>query len=145
MGEKLNEEICDTLNSTFPFVEEGGKCDKSTEWEDLKNKVGEVCEMERMGEFLVQSVEVLCQDKDMLAGRVKECEGDGSLSEASDDSSGATVVAILTTISVSESVGASSSTGEEETALVSDSSFASQIQHGVTSASTGSAMATEFN
>jgi hypothetical protein len=101
--------------------------------------------MERLGEFLVQSVEVLCQERDTLAGQVEECDGAGSLSEASDGSSGATVVASLTTSSVSELVGASSSTEAEETPLVSDSSFASQIQHGVASASIRSAMGTEFN
>jgi hypothetical protein len=138
--------MCNALNSTFPSVEEGGKCDRKTEWEGLKNKVGEVCELERVGSLLVQGVEVMCQDRDTLAGQVEGCVGDGSLSsEVSDGSSGAMVVTSSMASSVSGSVGASSSTSNSETPSAGESSFASPIQHGVASAGPGGATASEFN
>jgi hypothetical protein len=125
MGERLNGQICDGLNTTFPLVTEAEKCGRKSNWKDLEGKVGEVCAVEREGGFLVQGVQLLCADKDTFAGQLMECDGDG----------GAAAVENSGSISVVRSVADGSTS-----ATASDSSTISLANHGVADANPGTTL-----
>ncbi|KAI1546189.1 repeatmulti-domain protein [Pyrenophora tritici-repentis] len=130
MGKSLDEIICSTLDGSFPPVTQGGKCDTKSEWESLETKVGEVCNLQKMGEKLVQDLEKLCGVKDVYAGNLDTCG-----SEASGMGSAMAGWASNLTANSSGSPAADSVTGSSalSNATNSESLSITLQQHGITS------------
>jgi hypothetical protein len=58
---------------------QGGRCNSKVEWTDMMTKVQALCQGQRVGQILKQSVDLLCSTKDSLTADIDECEGEGTL------------------------------------------------------------------
>ncbi|KAH7350249.1 hypothetical protein BKA66DRAFT_476620 [Pyrenochaeta sp. MPI-SDFR-AT-0127] len=111
-----NTYICDSMATNFTSVPQGDRCGTKTEWKALGKAVESLCNQQRVGTVLVQSVNLICHAKSTLEGNVEECAG-GNSSVSSTVGHSTTINTSRSTVAVSSSLPAQSSAA----ALSSDS------------------------
>lgn len=103
LATQLDVATCQGDNTVWQVLTKGGRCDSKNEWIDIMTKVQALCQGQRIGQILKQSVDLLCTVREQLARSVDNCEGEtpgnGTKSLAATPSTDSIASSTLTSIS----------------------------------------------